>query len=585
MSYKSAMFPISKPGLYLISGENGEGKSSIPDSISWCLFGKTVRGVEGDAVINRKTKRNCMVQVALEHKSYRYKVTRYRKHDEFKDRLMVEKRGTVTRDITNVEEGTLAMTEAWIIKEFGIDFDLFQCTVVFGQDSKFNFVNEANGEQKKILSKVMRVNFSNQHAKAKEELKTNQALLIDFDKKVAVLESHKGVPDDFWAQEGDWDMDQKNRIEKAKSEMKALWDEKSKIEKDLKARPREGFEKLKTMLAEKMSALNLIEAATRESLSDLKGEIGTIKSEVSRHEKLSRASKCPTCESPVLASKCKSQIAELSERQVEVEAAISTTTTKLELISDRKSKYLDKKESISDALYEIATAEKTLVTAKNSWAERKAELEELKVETNPFTARMEVDREKQKQIAAKLEELTLEVKDLKDKEPYLQFWVNAFGDNGIKSFIFDVICSSLTEKSNAYLNKLSDGEIAVSFDTQKKLKSGEVREKFDCQVITDGQAVEYKAYSGGEKTRISRAVDLGLSGIMSDNYGSDFNFLVMDEQDIYLDDSGRKRYMELLRELSKTKSVYVIAHDAKLKAAFTETIMIKKVGGFSEISL
>lgn len=583
MSYKSATFSVSEPGLYLIAGENGDGKSSIPDSISWCLFGKTVRGVEGDAVINRKLKKNCKVEVNVEHKSYRYKITRYRKHDEFRDRLMIEKSGAVTRDIQIIEEGTLAMTEAWIVKEFGIDFDLFQCTVVFGQDSKFNFVNEANGEQKKILSKVMRVNFATQHARAKEELKTNQALLLELDKKLAVLESHKGVPDDFWAQEGDWDMDQKSRIEKYKFEMKSLWENKSKIEKDLKARPREGFEKLQMMIAEKISAANLLDAAVREKISDLKGEIGTVRSEIARHEKLSRASKCPTCESPVSISKCKSQVTELTEKWSEFESAIGVQTERLGIIADKKNKYLSKKESITSALYEITTAERSVGTIKLQWSEKKFELESTKIESNPFTIRMEADRKKQIQITEKIKELTLEVNDLRDKEPYLQFWVNAFGDNGIKSFIFDIICSSLTQKSNAYLNTLSDGEISVSFDTQKKLKSGEVREKFDCQVITSGEAMEYKSYSGGEKTRISRAVDLGLSGIMSDNYGSDFNFLVMDEQDIYLDDNGRKRYMELLKELAKTKSVYVIAHDAKLKAAFTETIMIRKVGGFSEI--
>jgi DNA repair exonuclease SbcCD ATPase subunit len=583
MSYKRADFSIGKPGLYLIEGPNGVGKSSIPDSISWCLFGKTIRGIEGDAIINRKIKNNCKVEVRLTHQAYDYTITRYRKHEEFGNRLMYEKKGTVTHDIKNVEKGTLAITEAALADDLGIDFDLFQCTVLFGQGTTFNFVNESNAEQKKILSKIMKVNFIHQHAKAKEELKSLAGVLFDLDRKLAVLESHKGLPDDFWAQEGDWDMEHKNRIEAAKQLMKTLWDEKSKLEKYLRDRPREKFDSLKVLLADKMTSANKIEATVRETVSDLKGELGTIKSEIARHDKLARALKCPTCESPVSASKCKSQISKLSEKQIQVESEINAGMATLDLILEKKNNYLSKKESISDALYEIQATEGQAELKKKLWTDCKSELEKTRVETNPFTARMEADQEKQRQIIAKIKELTLEVNVLREREPYLKFWVEAFGDNGIKSFIFDVICSGLTEKSNSYLNKLSNGEISISFDTQKKLKSGEVREKFSCEVISDGESVDYKSYSGGEKTRISRSVDLGLSSIMSDQYGSEFNFVVFDEQTSYLNSEGRTSFLSLLKDLAKTQAVYVIDHDDELRAKFDNVIRIEKTKDGSKI--
>ena len=127
--------------------------------------------------------------------------------------------------------------------------------------------------------------------------------------------------------------------------------------------------------------------------------------------------------------------------------------------------------------------------------------------------------------------------------------------------------------------------MTISFDTQSKLKTGEVREKFECIINIDGEKVPFKAYSGGEKTRISLAVDLALADLMNDFYGSDFNFLVMDEQDTYVDDVGRQAYMELLKERAKDRRVFVVSHDAKFKSEFDDVIKIRRTGvGASQIA-
>ena len=61
LGISEAELSLDNRGLLLIQGENrddpsaksnGAGKSTIPDAISWCLFGKTARGVSSDDVIN-----------------------------------------------------------------------------------------------------------------------------------------------------------------------------------------------------------------------------------------------------------------------------------------------------------------------------------------------------------------------------------------------------------------------------------------------------------------------------------------------------------------------------------------------------
>ena len=90
-SIKEAKIDLNDRGLVLIEGvneddpsakSNGAGKSSIVDALCWCLYGKTARGVSSDAVVNRKTKKNCCVSVLIQDGEDEYPVVRSRKHDK-----------------------------------------------------------------------------------------------------------------------------------------------------------------------------------------------------------------------------------------------------------------------------------------------------------------------------------------------------------------------------------------------------------------------------------------------------------------------------------------------------------------------
>jgi DNA repair exonuclease SbcCD ATPase subunit len=103
-------------------------------------------------------------------------------------------------------------------------------------------------------------------------------------------------------------------------------------------------------------------------------------------------------------------------------------------------------------------------------------------------------------------------------------------------------------------------------------------------VVVDGEAVPYVAYSGGEKTRISLAVDMALCDLMNDSHGSSFNIVVFDEQDMWLDSEGREAYLRLLRERAKHQRVFVVSHDGELKAKFDSTWTVIKEGRISRFA-
>lgn len=583
MSYAAQEFSFEERALVLVEGENldegdsnGSGKSSVWDALSWALFGQTVRGLKGDEVIRRGVGTGCSVMVLFDHGGKSYLVRRFRKDVAFGDRFMVEVKGEPT-----VELGTLALTQAWLLDRLQIDFELFRCTVLFAQGETFNFVDSGNKAQKDILSKVMQVDFSASLDAVREKVKYFREQLEENNRDLLVLQSHV-IDDVEGAFEEDvalWATAREVKIEKAKKECVSFRAMIQKVEfveaveeyRDLESSIEEIEKKLKPYETEYIAQTGLRNAVWAEMREIAKYEATILRD-------------CPTCFQPMNGAAMKRAYESLKEKADEYNVRAEVADAHIHRLRSA----LDIAQGMLNALEEKADEVNAIIrgneTAKTSLRAAMDRLKEAQAEENPFKGRIEAERAKQEKIARKITQIKSTLTKIDGILPYYLFWQNAFGNEGIKSFVFDLICSALTAKANSYLNVLTNGFVSVSFDTQRKLKSGEIREKFDCIVSVGTESVPYAAFSGGEKRRISLAVDMALSDLMTDFRGSGFSIVVLDEQDVHLDNSGRKAYMKLLKQLSKSRGVFVVAHDDEFKSHFDNVWKIRKRGGVSALA-
>src|SRR6056300_807118 len=67
----------------LIVGKNGEGKSTILDSLCFGLFGKPFRNVKKNQLVNSINQKNCLVEVEFTIAKNRYKIVRGIKPNKF----------------------------------------------------------------------------------------------------------------------------------------------------------------------------------------------------------------------------------------------------------------------------------------------------------------------------------------------------------------------------------------------------------------------------------------------------------------------------------------------------------------------
>ena len=115
-------------------------------------------------------------------------------------------------------------------------------------------------------------------------------------------------------------------------------------------------------------------------------------------------------------------------------------------------------------------------------------------------------------IAVKIESQTKEREQVQEAVAIAEYWVEAFGDRGIRSLMFDSVSGFLNRRLQEHLEILTGGESTVEFSAVSTLKSGGKREKLSIGASWAWGAGTYLAGSAGQDRRI----DLAIFGAMQD---------------------------------------------------------------------
>jgi len=176
------------------------------------------------------------------------------------------------------------------------------------------------------------------------------------------------------------------------------------------------------------------------------------------------------------------------------------------------------------------------------------------------------------------------IDDLDMKKEYVQFWVDGFSNKGIKADIIDSVIPYLNERVGRYADILTDGEIEVSFENVKRLKSGELRDALEISCGRRSGGTTYKGISEGEKKRVDLCQALALRDLVASRGSQSLEFMFLDECFEALDSIGVDRVVTLLEELhKKCKCIYVSTHISELKGNFDDSITVINEKGISSI--
>ena len=182
-----------------------------------------------------------------------------------------------------------------------------------------------------------------------------------------------------------------------------------------------------------------------------------------------------------------------------------------------------------------------------------------------------------------LHDLKTELLKLELARQIIEFWVIGFGPIGIKSLLFDSIIPSINYHLDYFLKILSDGMIQVMLKPDKELKSGALRNKFSVIINNVDGGKTYEDCSEGEKRQINLGFLFAIQAVSRERLKSAINIAVLDEALDTIDNDIVEAVFEILRELSKDRSVFIISHSDNLKALFDNEYKVIKQHGVSKL--
>ena len=628
---KSTKLNLSNQGLVLIQGvnlddtsqvSNGAGKSTIADALCWSLFDETARGDTGDSVVNDKMKKDTYASVVLLDGDTHYKITRYRKHHEFKNRTIVEAWVNGAPPV-EVSKGTEKETQELIVGIMGCSLSVFVAAIYAGQEAMPDLpkmtdkqlkllIEEAAGvERLETAYELARADFNTLQAESNTYVASKNRQLVDRADYAVKLESVKALLTMF----------EDTRTARA-NEHKRLAIELVNLTKtlalDLGSKQPDA---LKTRLAE----LHTQVANVRMLEDNYKGKVvhaNNCKMEASNHEvvmsgvmaemkkyqfahdnaEVEMAKPCHACgkahdTSEVLEFRAhqvgklmtlgenyslkQGKLAMLKEAAIIAEGWATVAEKELQKLNPTD--VLRESTEINQQLNEITALENKIAANKKEIQVYIERSNLANSEENPNARTVAYVTAQLQTAEARIKEAAESLVRIEGELEIANAVMKVFSPAGVRAHILDTVTPFLNERTSDYLSTLSDGNIQAVWTTISKTAKGDLREKFNIEVSNDKGGKSFRSQSGGEKRKVRLATMLALQDLVASRAAKPINLWVGDEIDDAIDPAGLERLMAILEVKARDRGTVLIISHNSLSDWVDNSITITKENGVSTI--
>lgn len=626
-------------GLTLIEGRNeddesansnGAGKSSLVDALCWCLYGVTGRGVSGDAVINKKAKKECVVGVEVWTEGLNcYYIERGRKSKRLGNNLIVQH---VIVDGNDVGSGceltktTVADTQALVNDLLGCSYEIFTSSIYAVQEKMPDLPALTDKNLKTLIEEAAGIDkLQKASVIAKENLNDKQNSLDVLNSKISScgneINSLKTIIKNTETERDSWKTKAIAKRDQIKSEYDAIAlerDEKAslllpvpELEK-LEAEYRQIEAKLKEYGIEEANVRRLelnaqnkkSECITEKRLIDVaQNKINEIEQSIQNiHNKVGTA--CKECGKVYKEEDLTDAVNALQKDKEERQKAILKSFENFKkLVEEAKTEAIKASEARRklSSPTELTRRQLEVGNKINCNTERKTEVSRLsKMLGEKTKALVEIEAELagKNPFESMLTKLNDDLKskddhwatlaseaEMKQMEVYVAEEVNnLYGVKGIRAHILDTITPFLNERTAFYLNTLSDGEITATWQTLTKTAKGDFKEKFSIDVQSVKGANCFAGLSGGEKRKVRVATSMALQDLVASRAKKPIDLYIADEVDHALDASGLERMMSILEEKAKQFGTALVISHNSLRDWIDNSIVVTKRDGISTVS-
>ena len=540
----------------LVVGDNGAGKSTMLDALSFGLFGKSHRKISKAQLVNSVNQKGTLVEVLFSVNGINYKIVRGIKPNVFEiwaNDNMINQNSHAKEYQQILERNILKLTHK-----------SFHQIVVLGSSSFVPFMQLGSGARREVIEDLLDINmFSKMNALLKEKMSILKEDIKDNSHEIEVVKtkinSQKKYLRDLSALNTAHRKEKESEITVLLAEITELQDFNTENMSTATTRQQDLSKKLEKVTTSREKLLNY--------QSSFKSEI---KSVVKQAKFFEDNAICPTCDQDIdedlrdtKKTDAQKRAKELNDVMTESHKALHEFETQLKELNTELAEVTELQNTVNNNNQTITRINRNIDRIRNeieSMAENTGDL----AEANDDLMRLNKELDTKQDQKYKLHE----------NYSYQQVSSELLRDTGIKTKIIKQYLPVINQLTNQYLQIL---DFFVHFDLDESFKET-IRSRFR-------DNFSYDSFSEGEKQRIDLSLLFTWRQIAKMKNSVATNLLILDETfDSSLDDDGVDNLMKIIHTLGEETNVFVISHKAELEdAAFQRRIEFVKEKNFSKI--
>jgi len=515
----------------LIIGDNGAGKSTMLDALTFGLFGKPFRNVNKPQLVNSVNERDAVVEVEFLVGKKHILVRRGIKPNFFE----IETDGTQLQQNANVRDFQ-EFLEKNVLK---LNYKSFTQIVILGNSSFVPFMQLKAADRRDIIEDLLDIQIFSSMNNILKAYAIDNKIKIDETKLARDLLENK--------------IDLKeNYILQLKRKTKTLI---TKYEKDIKK-----------SLDEKDSRIKQIDEINK-SVEEFLNEVSDAKQVNDKHDKLTEYQRsilrnvdseqknisffesnddCPTCKQNIDHAFKHKEIIQKTKKIEEFRSAIDKIDGELDETRNRLSAIQSIQENIQDHQTTIQTINNGISVIDQYVKKQQENINHLEQDTGDIND----ERKKLKEYGKEFKEIEVQTEELIEEKFIHETARNILKDEGIKSRIIKQYLPIMNKLINKYLTQMN---FFVSFNLDENFNE-EIKSRYRDDFT-------YDSFSEGEKMRIDLALLFTWRTVAKLKNSVNTNLLILDEVfDSSLDGDGTDEFMKIVNEQGTTTNVFVISH-------------------------
>ena len=538
----------------LVVGQNGAGKSTMLDALSFGLFGKAHRNINKYQLVNSINNKGCLVEVEFTIGGNQFKVCRGIKPGVFE----IWKNGTMINQSSHAKEYQKIL-EQNILK---LNHKSFHQVIVLGSSSFIPFMQLPGGHRREVIEDLLDINvFSKMNVILKERNVQLKDKLKQIDYNIDIvktkIESQKKYIRDIAALTEENRKDYESRIHESQNRINEIQAENSELSMGLEE-----------SIQQAENGLRALQDRKQDLLLRSQDRLSTIRDLEKRIKFFEENESCPVCDQTMadghkhaVLSKCKKETSDGKAALKQIGTEGTSVETEISEANGILNGLRSKVSTISENNREISSIQTTI---RGYQEHIEKEIGTDLTEARNDLSKYEDDRSDQLENKLKLSE----------EYSYNSVIVEMLKDTGIKTKIIKQYLPVMNKLVNQYLQVL---DFFVHFHLDESFQ----------EVIRSRHRDEftYDSFSEGEKQRIDLALLFTWRQVAKMKNSVATNLLILDETfDSSLDHDGVENLLKILYTLSDDTNVFVISHKGEiLDGKFNNKIEFVKEKNFSKM--